>query len=180
LRSSARIVAATNRDLADSVRAGRFREDLYYRLYVVPVKVPPLRERREDIRLLAEHFLARCQVRWGRKFSGIAPAFVERLERHEWPGNVRELEHVIERACLVSEGRSLDLRGEPATTGTWASAGVPSPSENLADVERMHIERVLVSTGYRVSGARGAAATLGLHPNTLRHRMAKLGIRRPS
>jgi formate hydrogenlyase transcriptional activator len=182
LRSNARIVAATNRDLAERVRAGRVREDLFYRLYVVPVKVPPLRDRREDIGLLAEHFLERCQARWGRKFARIAPAFAERLERHDWPGNVRELEHVIERACLISEGRSLDLPGEPsnavgATTGGPALHG---SSESLADVERVHIERVLATTGNRIAGARGAAAALGLHPNTLRNRMAKLGIRRSS
>jgi PAS domain S-box-containing protein len=180
LRSDARIVAATNRDLSELVRAGRFREDLYYRLYVVPVTVPPLRERREDVRLLAEHFLDRCQARWKRSFSGIAPAFLERLERHDWPGNVRELEHVIERACLVSESPSLDLPGEPSSSRARTS-GVSErrpPSENLADVEREHIERVLADTGYRIAGAKGAAAALGLHPNTLRNRMAKLGIRR--
>jgi PAS domain S-box-containing protein len=177
LRANARIVAATNRDLAELVRAGRFREDLYYRLYVVPLKVPPLRERRDDIRLLAEYFLSRCQSRWGRRFSGISPAFLDRLERHAWPGNIRELKHVIERACLVSERRWLDLPGEPASTGGASRSG---PSESLADVERTHIERVLASTGYRVAGERGAAAALGLHPNTLRNRMVKLGIRRPS
>jgi transcriptional regulator with GAF, ATPase, and Fis domain len=176
LRSSARIVAATNRNLAELVRAGRFREDLFYRLYVVPVTVPPLRERREDVRLLAEHFLERCQTRWGRRFSGIAPAFVERLERHDWPGTVRELEHLIERAYLIGEGRRLDLRDEPSTA--HRPGGKQSRSENLADVERLHIERVLSSTGHRIAGAQGAAAALGLHPNTLRNRMTKLGIRR--
>jgi len=142
----------------------------------VPLEVPALRDRREDIRLLAEHFLESCQSRFGRRFSGIAPAFLERLERHDWPGNVRELEHVIERACLICEGRTLDLPGEPSharMSGTPGSSG-----ENLADVERSHIERVLASTNHRISGARGAAVALGLHPNTLRNRMLKLGIRR--
>jgi PAS domain S-box-containing protein len=180
LRSNARIVAATNRDLGERVRAGRFREDLYYRLHVVPVQVPPLRDRREDVRLLAEHFLLRCRARWQRKFTGIAPAFLQRLERYDWPGNVRELEHVIERACLVSEGRSLDLPGEPSNLRNHADdAEAPSSSATLANVEREHIERVLAGTGYRIAGAKGAAAALGLHPNTLRNRMTKLGIRRP-
>jgi PAS domain S-box-containing protein len=177
LRANARIVAATNRDLAALARAGRFREDLFYRLYVVPVRVPPLRERREDVRLLAEHFLERCQTRWGRRFAGITPAFAARLEGHDWPGNVRELEHLVERACVVCEGPSLDLPGEPARSGPSPSA--QSRSENLAEVEREHIERVLVSTGHRIAGEKGAAAALGLHPNTLRNRMAKLGIHRP-
>jgi PAS domain S-box-containing protein len=181
LRSNARIVAATNRDLAALARAGRFREDLFYRLYVVPIRVPPLRERREDIRLLVEHFLERCQIRWGRRFSGITPEFVARLEGHDWPGNVRELEHLVERACVVCEGAALDLPGEPARSGAPAGA-TPSArgkSESLAEVEREHIERVLASTGHRIAGQKGAAALLGLHPNTLRNRMAKLGIRRP-
>jgi PAS domain S-box-containing protein len=177
LRSNARVVAATNRELLERVRAGCFREDLYYRLYVVPVRVPPLRERREDIRLLAEHFRERSAARFGREFAGIAPEFLARLERHDWPGNVRELEHTIQRACLVSEGSFLDLPGEPSSTGNGGERGVES---RLADVEREHIERVLASTGYRIAGEKGAAKALGLHPNTLRHRLDKLGIRRPS
>ena len=182
LRSNARIVAATNRDLSERVRAGRFREDLYYRLYVVPVRVPPLRERRDDIALLAEHVRERCAARWGRRFAGIAPEFLSRLECHDWPGNVRELEHTIERACLVSEGRWLDLPGEPSSMNRGSECGcapASGPESRLADVERQHIERVLASTGYRIAGEKGAARVLGLHPNTLRHRIDKLGIRRP-
>jgi len=179
LRSSARIVAATNRDLGELARAGRFREDLFYRLYVMPLRVPPLRERREDIRPLAEHFRERCAARWGRKFAGISPDFLERLERYDWPGNVRELEHTIERACLVSEESWLDLPGEPRSASSLEG---PAPAggveRSLAEVERQHIEQVLASTGQRIAGENGAAKALGMHPNTLRHRLVKLGIRR--
>jgi DNA-binding NtrC family response regulator len=101
---------------------------------------------------------------------------MKRLERHEWPGNVRELEHTIERACLVSDGPWLDLPDEPANAAGTAT----TDSQNLDAVERKHIEHVLASTGFRIAGSRGAAALLGLHPNTLRHRLKKLGIRRPS
>jgi transcriptional regulator with GAF, ATPase, and Fis domain len=176
-RFTARIVAATNRDLRELVRAGRFREDLFYRLYVVPIRVPPLRERRGDIALLAEHFLKRCQLKWGRKFSGIAPASLERLLAYDWPGNVRELEHTIERAVLVGEGPLLDVSDDPFdASSVRTSVEVP---QRLDAVERDHIRHVLESTSYRIAGPSGAAAALGLHPNTLRHRLKKLGLRRP-
>jgi formate hydrogenlyase transcriptional activator len=178
LRSSARIVAATNRNLLELVRAGRFREDLFYRLYVVPIRIPALRERQADIAPLAEHFRKRCELKWGRKFKGIAAASLERLKAHHWPGNVRELEHTIERAALLGEGPWLEVSGQLLD----ASPPRPDadPARRLEDVEREHIRRVLESRGYRISGASGAAAALGLHPNTLRHRLKKLGIRRPA
>jgi transcriptional regulator with GAF, ATPase, and Fis domain len=154
---------------------------LFYRLYVVPVRVPPLRERGDDIRLLAEYFRECCAKRWRRNFVGIEPEFLERLMRHAWPGNVRELEHVIERACLVSDGKWLDLPGEPSPeSADGCGCAPPSPELTLIEVERQHIERILASTGYRVAGEKGAAKVLGLHPNTLRHRLAKLGIQRPA
>jgi PAS domain S-box-containing protein len=177
LRSTARIVAATNRDLLELVRAGRFRQDLYYRLYVVPIRLPPLRERPADIVPLAEHFRKRCELKWGRKFRGIAAASLERLKAHDWPGNVRELEHTIERAALLGEGPWLEVSGELLNAGPARPES--DPARRLEDVEREHIRRVLQSRGYRISGASGAAAALGLHPNTLRHRLKKLGIRRP-
>jgi PAS domain S-box-containing protein len=182
LRTTARIVAATNRNLRELVEVGRFRSDLYYRLYVMPIVVPPLRERRDDIPLLARHFLERCQARWGKRFEDIEPRCLERLKAYAWPGNVRELQHVIERAALVSDGPLLEL--DPLSEGFEASAssgrtqGVSAPS-SLDDVQREHILRALESTGFRISGPCGAAVRLGMHPNTLRHRMHKLGIRSP-
>jgi PAS domain S-box-containing protein len=177
LRSTARIVAATNRDLRELVRTGHFRQDLFYRLYVVPIRVPPLRERRPDIMALAEHFRKRCEHDWGRRFKGIAPASMKRLEAYDWPGNVRELEHTIERAALLGEGPWLEVSDELLDPGP--ARPERDPARRLDDVEREHIRRVLESRGYRIAGAGGAAAALGLHPNTLRHRLKKLGIRRP-
>ncbi len=174
LRSNARVVAATNRDLRELVRLGKFREDLFYRLHVVPLRVPPLRERRGDIALLAECFRERCEKRYGRRFKGISPGSLERLEQHDWPGNVRELEHVIEHAAVVTEGEWLDV-SEDMLPPVSASA---STGEKLANVERKHILRVLERTSFRIAGPEGAAAALGLHPNTLRHRLKKLGIQR--
>jgi PAS domain S-box-containing protein len=184
LRASARIVAASNRNLLELVELGRFRRDLYYRLYVMPIVVPALRERRDDIPLLAEHFLSRCSERWGKHFDGIAPRCLERLIAHDWPGNVRELEHAIERAVLVCDDALLEL--EPLEPSTPPDPARP-PSEpraegareSLAQVQRSHIVRTLERTSYRIAGPGGAAERLGVHPNTLRYRMAKLGIRRP-
>jgi formate hydrogenlyase transcriptional activator len=171
LRSSARIVAATNRDLGALVRAGRFREDLFYRLYVVPLRVPPLRERRADIPLLAAHFLRRCAAQLGRSFDGVSPAALRRLEQHDWPGNVRELEHTIQRAALVCDGTLLEL-----ADGILSGLAAEAPASSLAAVEREHVLRILERAGQRISGPGGAAELLGLHPNTLRHRLKKLGI----
>jgi PAS domain S-box-containing protein len=179
LQSNARIVAATNQNLRALVEQGRFRADLYYRLYVMPIEVPPLRERPDDIPALAEHFSLRSQRRWHRRFDGIAPESLARLQRHSWPGNVRELAHAVERAVLVCDGSLLEIGpllerpGEPALPLPVAAA----PAPTLDHVQREHIVRALESTGYRISGPKGAAQQLGLHPNTLRYRMAKLGIR---
>ena len=182
LGSTARVVAATNRDLSELVREGKFRADLYYRLYVLPITVPPLRERRSDIRPLAEHFLRTCEKKWQRRFRGIEAASWQRLEGHAWPGNVRELEHAIERAVLLCDGPELIV--DLPLPAIAASSAKPStePSEEpreLVEVERQHILRALESARYRVSGPNGAALRLGVHPNTLRHRMAKLGLSRP-
>jgi PAS domain S-box-containing protein len=180
LTTSARIVAATNRNLRQLVDLGRFRSDLYYRLYVMPIVVPPLRERRPDIPALAEHFLERSQRRWGKHFDGLSPRCLERLLAHSWPGNVRELEHTIERAVVVSEGPLLELDplSEEFGTGMAAEVVPTQPSaETLDDVQREHILRALSSSGHRIAGPNGAAQRLGLHPNTLRHRMRKLGLR---
>ena len=181
-RVDVRVIAATNRDLAERAAEGTFREDLYYRLNVVPLKLPPLRERTGDVRLLIEHVLARAAVRFGRPAPTVPESVMAAFEAYAWPGNVRELANVVERAVILSDGPSLRL-DEPlgaarpptaAATATGAASGV-----TMEEVERAHILHVLGTTGWRVRGDGGAAEVLGLNPSTLRSRMKKLGIERP-
>jgi transcriptional regulator with GAF, ATPase, and Fis domain len=172
----ARVIAATNRDLRAEVRAGRFRRDLYFRLNVFPITVPPLRDRREDVRALARHFVARLAEKHGRDVGELSEAVLRQLESHEWPGNVRELENVLERAVITSDGGPLTLAG---LLDRWeASIDDEAPSLALEDVERSHIARVLAMTHWRIQGHGGAAHLLRLKASTLRSRMQKLGIRR--
>jgi len=175
VRVDVRVIAATNRDLNEAVRTGKFRQDLYYRLNVFPIVAPPLRDRRRDIPLLVQHILKRASEKLGRHFAGVSEQSMERLMNYEWPGNVRELEHVIERAAILSKGPYLEI-GETLTR----DAAREEMSGRLVDVERVHILRVLRRTGWVIEGRNGAAKVLGLHPNTLRYRMRKLGIRRSS
>jgi formate hydrogenlyase transcriptional activator len=182
------VIAATNRDLLQAVQRGRFRVDLYYRLNVYPIGLPPLRERREDIGLLAEVFLREASRRLGRLFDPISEEVLEALGRYEWPGNIRELQNVIERAAVVSVGRRFQLPEgwavslEPLSNAESAEvrrAIESAPREaTLEELERGHILQVLQQTQWRVEGPKGAAAVLGLNPSTLRSRMHKLGIRR--
>jgi transcriptional regulator with GAF, ATPase, and Fis domain len=172
-----RLVAATHRDLASAVEAGRFRADLYYRLNVFPVRVPPLRERREDIPLLVWWFVQRRQAKLGRHIEKVPRRTMESLAAYPWPGNVRELENVVERALILSPGTTLHLDdsfsgGEPV--GTTGRA-----PETIEAVERAHVAAVLDRRGGRIEGPGGAAEVLGLKASTLRSRMKKLGIRRP-
>ncbi len=187
LRVDVRVLAATNRDLAEAVRTGRFRADLYYRLAVLPVEVPPLRARREDIPQLAMFFLARFAKRFGKRVDAMSHGSLERLLAYPWPGNVRELQNVIERAVVLAETPILELDRSllPASAPSPESDGVPaeSPTESsgsLEDVERRHILATLTAAGWVIEGPQGAARRLELHPNTLRSRMARLGIRRPT
>ncbi|MGH8478434.1 MAG: sigma-54 interaction domain-containing protein [Gammaproteobacteria bacterium] len=177
LRVDVRVIAATNRDLREAVKAGRFRSDLYYRINVFPLEVPPLRERREDIPLLARHFLLRFAHKLGKPLEDIGRASVERLSRYGWPGNIRELQNVIERAAVLAPGPivEVELRLEPP--GDIGEA-VPL-NGTLEEVERAHIQRMLQETGWLIEGKQGAAARLGLSPSTLRYRMQRLGIKRP-
>ncbi|HEX6019520.1 MAG TPA: sigma-54 dependent transcriptional regulator [Burkholderiaceae bacterium] len=176
LRVDVRLVAATNRDLQAEVAAGRFRADLYYRLNVFPIALPPLRERRDDIMPLLEHATQRLAHRLGREASGIAPSFVAAAAAYDWPGNVRELENVVERALIVSRGGLLEaaLPISPPTATSNAADG-----EAFESVERAHLTRVLERKQWVVEGEAGAARALGLNPSTLRGRLRKLGIRKP-
>jgi formate hydrogenlyase transcriptional activator len=196
-----RIIAATNRDLEQEVAAGRFRADLYYRLNVLPLRVPPLRERRGDIPQLTTFFVQRNAKRIGRSVAGVSRESMERLLDYQWPGNIRELENVIERALVLSSGGVLDLGADflPALAPIKARAGVvksaaagtprdgvppaaplpgPGGASSLEDVERAHITATLDQTDWVIEGPRGAARILGMHPNTLRSRMKKLGLTR--
>ena len=171
-------MAATNQNLAQMVKDRRFREDLYYRLNVITVYVPPLREKVEDIRLLAQHFLRVYAAKNNRTLEGLTPEAIERLESYAWPGNVRELENVIERAVILSRGPDLEVPPEAVPAVAVATAPAERDPEALQEVERQHIVTVLKKTGWRVDGPKGAARLLNMHPSTLRSRMQKLGIRR--
>jgi transcriptional regulator with GAF, ATPase, and Fis domain len=175
IRVNVRVIAGTNRDLEQAIHAGGFRPDLYYRLSVFPIRVPPLKERAEDIPLLARYFTQKCAARLGKRTPRISPRAIESLLAYAWPGNVRELENVVERAVILSQGAQLDLAG-------WRPTAAPSGSEQgiqtLEELERKHILAVLEVTGGRVSGERGAAKLLGMKPTTLDARMKKLGISR--
>jgi transcriptional regulator with GAF, ATPase, and Fis domain len=176
-RVDVRLIAATHRDLTAEAGAGRFRDDLYYRLSVFPITIPPLRDRREDIEPLVWFFVHRRQRELGRRIVRIPAEAMDDLRRYDWPGNVRELENVVERAMILSTGSTLDLQGAlplAATDGARPAAG-----RDLDGVQRAHIEAVLAECGWRINGPGNAAERLGLHPNTLRFRMKKLGITRP-
>jgi PAS domain S-box-containing protein len=169
-----RIIAATNQDLDAAVRSGQFREDLYYRLNVFPIVVPPLRERREDIPMLAQLFVEEFAMAMGKRIDAISKPSMDDLINYGWPGNVRELRNVIERAMILATGRILRVE-----IPHLAVAQAPAASRDMKDVERAHIRAVLEQTGWRIRGPRGAARILALKPTTLETRMAKLGIFRP-
>jgi len=170
-----RVITATNRDLQTAVREGRFRPDLYYRLNVFPIQLPPLRERKEDIPLLVRYLALRYGARLAKRIPAVSPETMDALQAYPWPGNIRELENVIERAMILSEGAELDVRGSlPSSGGGGAGAGV----RTLEDIQREYIRLVLEQTGGRVSGDGGAAELLGMKPTTLEARMKKLGIKR--
>jgi DNA-binding NtrC family response regulator/PAS domain-containing protein len=172
-----RILAATNRNLAEAVREGRFRMDLYYRLLVIPVEVPALRQRREDIPALATHFVRVLARQFGRRVHRISEATMRQLIAYDWPGNIRELENLLARAVVLSPGEVLDV---PLELGAAHSATeVPIP-QSLEDAERRHVEGILASTGWVVEGPKGAARILAMNPSTLRSLMKRLGVRRPA
>ncbi len=200
IRVDVRVIAATNRDLQEAVRTGRFRPDLFYRLNVFPIEIPPLRERRADIPQLVISFLSRFSRNLGKQISAVAPETMEHLSAYEWPGNVRELQNVIERAVVLCEGPVLEIDPDlvllsaaksrasepitpsgsaeprPANERAGVRAAVPDDIAPLEEMERRHIVAVLESTAGVIHGPKGAARILKLHPNTLRSRMEKLGI----
>jgi formate hydrogenlyase transcriptional activator len=186
VRVDVRIIAATNRDLEERVREGKFRADLFYRLNVFPITVPPLRQRGGDISLLAIFFMEKFARKLGKEVNGISEEAMRRLTSYTWPGNIRELQNVIERAVILSPGPTLTLDQEKllvplaaAAPSEPTSSASSTESASLSDVERRHIQSVLEQTGWVIEGSRGAARILSLHPNTLRFRMQKLGIVRP-
>jgi transcriptional regulator with GAF, ATPase, and Fis domain len=183
IRVDVRVIAAKNRDLSEMVSDGTFRMDLFYRLNVVPISVPALRQRLSDLPLLVEHFLQELEQRWGRNVGRPTPAGLRELLSYEWPGNVRELQNVIERAALMSDGRGLEGFGGLSSAPTSErmppkAVAADADVESLEAVERRHILTALERCRWRIGGERGAGAALGLHPNTLRYRMKKLGIDR--
>ena len=170
----ARIMAATNQDLSEMVRNGRFREDLYYRLNVFPITVPPLRERQEDIPMLVWAFVKEFEETMARRIKRVPRKSMQALHYYPWPGNVRELRNVIEQAMIISKDEVLNVR-VPALPDT-----VSEPEIKIVDVERKHILKILQNTGWRIKGQSGAAELLGLHPATLYSKMKRLGIQRPA
>ena len=175
VKVDARVIASTSRDLQGEVRAGRFREDLFYRLNVFPVSIPPLRKRADDIPQLVRFFTDKYARKIGRQIETVPKAAMKTLEEYPWPGNVRELEHVIERAVITTTGPVLQIadRLEPLTDPDETDTSM----KDMAAMEREHILRVLRETGWKIEGAKGAASILNLHPSTLRFRIKKLGIK---
>jgi DNA-binding NtrC family response regulator len=184
VRVDVRIVATTNRDLAEEVRAGNFREDLFYRLSVVPIRLPPLRERLEDIPILAQQFVTRTARETGKKITGISSDAIERLQSHTWPGNVRELSHAVERAVILAPGPMLDASAfdlglattsphAPRPVGaqdTHANGNVALSTLNIAEAEQALIEAALVETN---NNRTKAAELLGISVRTLRNKLNK-------
>jgi formate hydrogenlyase transcriptional activator len=185
LKSDARLIAATNRDLAEMVADHDFRADLFYRLNVFPIHVPSLRERPEDIPLLVRHFALQFARRMNRAIDTIPSETMNVLAAYHWPGNIRELQNLVERAVILSTGPVLnvplnDLRSHPqaAAPASAPANGKPRKIETLEDVERRHVLATLEATDWVVGGPKGAAVLLGLKRSTLQVRMEKLGIRR--
>ena len=184
-----RVIAATNRNLAEAVRQGTFRSDLYYRLSVFPITMPPLRERKEDIPMLVTHIVKELGLKLGKEIEAIPKGAMTALKNYPWPGNVRELRNVIERAAIITQGsklrlidslESLSLPSDRRSEGALGSQQVSdADTETLEQSEYNLILRTLKKVHWRVEGPGGAAELLNVHPSTLRSRMRKLGISRP-
>jgi chemotaxis protein methyltransferase CheR len=175
IKIDARIIAATNRDLEQEVRKGRFREDLWYRLNIFPITMPPLRDRLDDIPLLVDYYVKKISKRMGKSVEIIPTRVMNALLNYHWPGNVRELENVLERAVINSSGPKLRLVDEL----NKAQKDLSTTQKTLEAVEREHIVRILEQAQWKISGKNGAAEILGLNRSTLRARMRKLDILKP-
>jgi transcriptional regulator with GAF, ATPase, and Fis domain len=175
IKTDVRIIAATNRNLEEEIRNNRFREDLFYRLNVFPITIPPLRQRKEDIPLLVNHFVTKFNHKIGKRIETVSKDTLNALQGYHWPGNVRELESVIERAVIISQGSALQVLDR---FDTFRKTEEPAGQDvkALVEMEHDHILQVLKKTGWRIEGKNGAALLLGLHPSTLRARIRKYGI----
>jgi transcriptional regulator with GAF, ATPase, and Fis domain len=170
-----RIIAASNRNLQDEIKNGHFREDLYYRLNVFPITIPPLRQRLEDIPLLVTHFVAKFNKKMGKRIDIVTNETITALQSYNWPGNVRELESIIERAVITSPRTTLQILDQFVSLPKIAGEATTNVTA-LAEMEHDHIIHVLQQTGWRIEGEKGAAVLLDLNPSTLRARMRKYGI----
>jgi formate hydrogenlyase transcriptional activator len=169
-----RIIAATHRDLEQLIAEGKFRADLFYRLNVFPIRVPPLRERNEDIPLLVSRFVEEFAKSFGKTIEVVSKENLTAMQRYSWPGNIRELRNVVERAVIAANGPRLTIE-----LPTPFAAATRRVNVKLDELQKQHIRAVLETSGWRVRGPGGAADRLGLKPTTLESRMAKLGLRRP-
>ncbi len=182
IKVDVRIIAATNRSLEEAIEKGTFREDLYYRLYVFPLKVPSLKERIDDIPILTKHFVKKLSLKLGKPINKIPKNVINTLSNYNWPGNVRELENIIERSVILSSGDILELLELPQLkkqSNRIGDVGINDSSIKLMDIERDHIKKVLKECNWIIEGRRGASIKLGLPPTTLRDRMKKLNIKKP-
>jgi len=177
LKVNIRVISASNRNLKEAVKQGIFRSDLFYRLNVFPLEVPPLRERKEDIPPLVAHFLSRFSKKLGKPVPQVSQSTMLRLQDYAWPGNVREMENVIERATILADGPTLQI--DDSIEGQIDAGDNTGYAKTLQKIEKSHILQIFEETNWIIDGKNGAAAVLGLHPNTLRSRMKKLGIKRP-
>jgi transcriptional regulator with GAF, ATPase, and Fis domain len=175
IKVDVRIIAATNRNLEKEIRKGNFREDLFYRLNVFPLSIPPLRERKEDIPLLVKHFVAKFNKKNGKSIETVSRETLNNLKEYHWPGNVRELESFIERSVIISQETVLQISDRLDTVRISAEPLVHD-IKGIVELERTHILEVLQKTGWRINGTNGAAAILGINPSTLRSRIKKFGI----
>lgn len=180
LKVDARVIAATNRDLGKAAAEERFRPDLYYRLNVFPINLPPLRERKQDIPHLVRHFVDKHMRNIGKEIKSISAQTLARFSAYPWPGNIRELENIVERAVILTKGAILDIDDDliPFVSNGSKKNLINATSNRMEDIEREHITNILEQVNWVIEGAKGAARILDINPNTLRSRMQKLGIKR--
>lgn len=178
IKVDVRIIAATNRNLEEEIDKGRFRADLFYRINVFPITIPPLRRCREDIPTLVNHFITKLNKKMGKNIESVPTNSMENLNTYYWPGNVRELESILERAIIVSDGTTIQVPDLTYLVNHREAESTGPPVKTLAELEHDHIRQVLENTGGRIEGETGAAVILDLNPSTLRARMRKLGLDR--